>query len=231
MQIHGFNKLTLLDYPGHMAAILFLGGCNMRCPFCQNASLVMNPSSQPIIPVEEILAYLRKRTGILEGVCISGGEPTISPDLPDFIRKIKALGYHVKLDTNGSNPDMIKALVNEKLIDYIAMDIKNSPEKYVLTSGSSNIDIKAVEESVAFLLTAPVEYEFRTTIVKELHTDSDILAIGHWLKGAKSYYLQSFKDSGDILSTGCSNPSKDTLLHFSELLAPFVEHISIRGVD
>ncbi len=231
MQIHGFNKLTLLDYPGHLAAILFLGGCNMRCPFCQNASLVINPSSQPTIPVEEVIAELKKRRGILEGVCISGGEPTLYADLPNFIREMKALDYHVKLDTNGTNPDMIKALVNEKLIDYIAMDIKNSREKYALTTGCSNINMKAVEDSITFLLTTQVEYEFRTTIVKELHTDSDILSIGNWLRGAKAYYLQSFKDSGDIIADGLSSPSKETLLHYSELLAPYVEHISLRGID
>lgn len=230
MQIHGFNKLTLLDYPGHLAATIFLGSCNMRCPFCQNASLVTNPSSQPIIPVKEILEVLSKRKNVLEGVCISGGEPTLSNDLPEFIKEIKALGFKVKLDTNGTNPAMIKALVQEQLIDFIAMDIKNSREKYALTSGTSNIDMKPIEESVSYLLSSPVDYEFRTTIVKELHTEEDMLSIGEWIKGANAYYLQSYKDSGDILAPGLSDHSKETLTHFVTLLTPYVKSVSLRGV-
>lgn len=231
MQIHGFNKLTLLDYPGHLAAVIFLGGCNMRCPFCQNTSLVQNPFAQPTIPREEVLALLKKRKNILEGVCISGGEPTLYPDLPDLIREIKALGFHIKLDTNGSNPNMIKSLVNEKLIDYIAMDIKNSKEKYALTSGIPEINIKQVEDSVTFLLTSMIPYEFRTTIVKEFHTMEDMLSIGEWIQGAKAYYLQSFQDSGDILMAGLSSHNKETLIQFSNLVTPYVDQVSLRGVD
>ncbi|MDD3172656.1 MAG: anaerobic ribonucleoside-triphosphate reductase activating protein [Herbinix sp.] len=231
MQIHGFNKLTLLDYPGHLAATIFLGSCNMRCPFCQNASLVINPSAQPSIPVSDVLANLQKRTNILEGVCISGGEPTIYPDLPEFIKDIKALGFKVKLDTNGTNPALIKALVKESLLDYIAMDIKNSKDKYALTSGNPIINLDLIDESVAYLLTSPLDYEFRTTIVKELHTKEDILSIGEWIKGAKAYYLQSYQDSGDILAPGLSSHTKETLTHFAMLLAPFVGQVSLRGVD
>lgn len=231
MQIYGFNKLTLLDYPGHLAALIFLGGCNMRCPFCQNASLVINPTAQPIIPEEEVLALLEKRKNILEGVCISGGEPTLYPDLPDFIRRIKAYGYQVKLDTNGLNPTMIKSLLQDKLIDYIAMDIKNSKDKYAITSGISNIDTNKIEKSIALLLSSSIDYEFRTTIIKELHTKEDILSIGKWIKGAKAYYLQTYKDSGDILSPGLSSHSKETLTTYVTLLAPYVQHVSLRGVD
>jgi pyruvate formate lyase activating enzyme len=231
MQIHGFNKTTLLDYPGHLASTIFLGGCNMRCPFCHNASLVTNAATQPIIPMEEVLSTLAKRRNILEGVCITGGEPTLYPDLPELITAIKALGFKVKLDTNGTNPSMLKALVENKLVDYVAMDIKNSKEKYSLSSGVAAFELKQVNESISFLLTEPVHYEFRTTIVKEHHTEQDIQSIGEWIKGARAYYLQSYKDSGDILSPGLSNHTKDTLLGFVALLTPFVSQVSLRGVD
>jgi pyruvate formate lyase activating enzyme len=231
MQIHGFNKLTLLDYPGHLAATIFLGSCNMRCPFCHNASLVTNPSSQPVIPAEEVLANLSRRKNILEGVCITGGEPTLNPGLCDFIKEIKALGFKVKLDTNGTNPAMLKRLTDEKLIDFVAMDIKNSREKYALTSGTPNINMLPIEESVSFLLSSPIEYEFRTTVVKELHSEEDMIAIGKWIKDADAYYLQSFKDSGDIISPGLNSHTKETLTHFMNLLTPYVKHIALRGVD
>lgn len=231
MQIHGFNKTTLLDYPRHLAATIFIGGCNMRCPFCHNASLVINPASQPIIPEEEVLTYLTKRSKVLEGVCISGGEPTLYSDLPAFIKEIKAIGLKVKLDTNGSNPAMLKLLVEEHLIDYVAMDIKNSKEKYSLSAGMENYNIGKISESVAYLLSSPVDYEFRTTIVREHHTEQDILSIGKWLKGAKAYYLQSYQDSGDILAPGLSAPSKETLLSYADLLAPYIEVVALRGVE
>lgn len=231
MQIYGFQKLTLLDYPGHLAAILFLGGCNMRCPFCQNASLVINPSANPSIPEEEVITLLEKRKNILEGVCISGGEPTLHPDLPEFITKIKAFGYQVKLDTNGLNPSMLKELTSNSLLDYVAMDIKNSKDKYLVTSGNPNVDLNKIEESISFLLTSNLKYEFRTTIVKELHTEQDIRNIGKWIRGAKAYYLQSYQDSGDVITPGFHNHTKDTLTHFASILTPYVEHVALRGVD
>jgi pyruvate formate lyase activating enzyme len=231
MQINGFNKTTLLDYPRHLAATIFLGGCNMRCPFCHNASLVTKLGSQPVIPEEEVLAYLTKRRNILEGVCITGGEPTLYPELPEFISKIKALGFKVKLDTNGTNPALLKTLVREHLIDYAAMDIKNSKEKYGQTAGLSDFSTDSVSESISFLLSSGLDYEFRTTIVKELHTAEDMISIGRWIKGAKEYYLQSYKDSGDIIAPGFSSHSKETLLQFQTLLAPYVNLVALRGVD
>jgi pyruvate formate lyase activating enzyme len=230
MQIHGFNKTTLLDYPKHLAATIFLGGCNMRCPFCHNASLVTNTTSQPTIPEEEVLSYLVKRQNILEGVCITGGEPTLYPDLPTFIKKIKDLGFKIKLDTNGTNPVMIKTLITDKLIDYIAMDIKNSPEKYTLTAGLSNLSLDPIRESVDLLLTSPLDYEFRTTVVKEYHTLEDMLSISNWLSGAKAYYLQSYKDSDDIILPGLHDHSKETLLEYVKLLSLKIPNVSIRGV-
>ncbi|HBI74169.1 MAG TPA: anaerobic ribonucleoside-triphosphate reductase activating protein [Lachnospiraceae bacterium] len=231
MQIHGFNKTTLLDYPQHLAATIFLGSCNMRCPFCHNSSLVLHPDSIPAIPTEEVLSYLAKRRGILEGVCITGGEPTVNPDLPDLIKEIKALGLKVKLDTNGSNPSLLKALVEDKLIDYVAMDIKNSRENYGLSVGIKEYNTNKINDSITYLLTSPIAYEFRTTIVKEHHTSEDIRSIGQWISGAKAYYLQSYKDSGEILSPGLSSHTKDTLLSFVKLLTPYVEKVELRGVD
>jgi len=231
MQIHGFNKTTLLDYPGHLASTIFLGGCNMRCPFCQNSSLVLYPAYVPTIPAKDVLSYLAKRKKILEGVCITGGEPTIYPELVTLIREIKALGLKVKLDTNGSNPSVIKSLVELKLVDYVAMDIKNSRENYGLSIGLKNYNIDTISDSINYLLSAPVNYEFRTTIVKEHHSAEDLLSIGNWIKGAKSYYLQSYKDSGEILSPGLSNHTKDTLLSFVNLLKPYIQNVELRGVD
>ncbi len=231
MQIHGFNKTTLLDYPKHLAATIFIGGCNMRCPFCHNASLVTRVSSQPVIPTSEVLSYLEKRKNILEGVCITGGEPTLYPDLPEFIKAIKSLGLKVKLDTNGTNPSMIKALVEDNLIDYIAMDIKNSKENYSLSTGMPSVQMGSICESISYLLTTPLDYEFRTTLVKEHHSKQDMLSIGEWIKGANAYYLQSYRDSGDILSPGLCSHSKETLEDFVSLLTPYVEHVSLRGVD
>lgn len=231
MQIHGYNKLTLLDYPGHLASTIFLGGCNMRCPFCHNATLVLDPTSQPVIPIEEILSNLNKRKNMLEGVCVTGGEPTLYSDLPELIKEIKALGYKVKLDTNGTNPDMLKHLTESGQIDYVAMDIKNSREKYGLTSGIPDISPEVIDESISYLLSAPIDYEFRTTVVKELHTKEDMLSIGHWIKGAKAYYLQAFMDSGDIISPGFSSYSPEEMKEFASLLVPYVDHVSLRGID
>ena len=231
MQIHGFHKLTLLDYPGNLAATIFLGGCNMRCPFCHNASLVINPSSQPAIPAEEVIDNLRRRIGVLEGVCITGGEPTLYPDLPEFIQKIKSMNFKVKLDTNGTNPDMIKALLRENMIDYVAMDIKNSQEKYSLTTGTQQPQLQLLDETIHYLITSTYDYEFRTTIVKELHSKEDILSIAHWIQGAKAYYLQSYRDSGDIITPGYHSHSKDTLLEYAAIISPYIHNVSLRGID
>ncbi len=197
MKISGFQKMTLLDFPGKVACIVFTGGCNMRCPFCHNADLALNQGADEFTE-EEILEYLEKRKGLLDGVCITGGEPLLQPDIKEFIQKVRELGYAVKLDTNGAFPDRLKALVDAGLLDYVAMDIKNSKEKYAETAGVG-IDLSKIEESVAFLLSGAVDYEFRTTVVSEFHEMEDILKISEWIKGAKRYFLQNFVDSGNLI--------------------------------
>lgn len=229
--INGFNKTTLLDYPGHLAATIFLGGCNFRCPFCHNATLVLAPQSQPVISEDEIFATLKKRIGILEGVCITGGEPTLHLGLIDLIKRIKDLGFLVKLDTNGSNPKTIKKLVELNLIDYVAMDIKNSKEKYPLTCGLENIDLNNISDSISILLNSHIEYEFRTTIVKDFHETPDIISIGKWIEGANAYFLQAFKDSKDVIENGLTGYTRSEMEELKLILHPYVKHVSIRGIE
>lgn len=231
MQIHGLNKTTLLDYPEHVAATVFTGGCNFRCPFCHNGDLVLHPGSYPMISEEEIFSFLRKRRGVLSGVCITGGEPTLQPDLLPFVKKIKDMGYLVKLDTNGYRPDVLKKLLAEGLLDYVAMDIKHSREKYAIATGVSETDIAKIEESVELLMQSNIPYEFRTTVVKELHGKEDFRAIGAWLLGAKAYYLQSYRDNENVIKRGFSAYSREELEGFVTLLAPFVEKVVLRGVE
>lgn len=231
MRICGYNKTTLLDYPGKVAATIFLGSCNFRCPFCQNSSLVLHPALQPDISREEIFAFLKKRQGILDGVCISGGEPTLSEDLPDFIREIKALGFAVKLDTNGSRPYMIRSLVKDGLVDKVAMDIKACPDNYRALSGLRYPDMDSICETVDFLMEGKVDYEFRTTVVKELHTEKDFTEIGQWLKGSKAYFLQAYRDSDGVLQPGFGSYSMEKLLHFRDILLETIPLVEIRGID
>ncbi|MBQ9930461.1 MAG: anaerobic ribonucleoside-triphosphate reductase activating protein [Oscillospiraceae bacterium] len=232
MIISGLQKMTLLDYPGRVACTVFLQGCNFRCPFCHNSGL-LGAAQDETIPVEELLSFLRKRTGILDGVCITGGEPTLQSDLPALLRQIKALGYHIKLDTNGSRPDMLKALVEEKLIDYVAMDVKNCPDRYGETTGLPQMSA-GIEESIAFLLTDAVDYEFRTTVVEEFHTEENIMAMGQWLARMgrpKRLFLQPYADRDSVLARGLSTPTAEKLNRFKAALAPYAEFVEIRGAD
>lgn len=229
--IHGLNKTTLLDYPGRVAATIFLGSCNFRCPFCQNSSLVLQPAEEPVIPEEEVLSFLQKRQGILEGVCISGGEPTLAADLTDFVRQIRSLGYPVKLDTNGTNPALVKYLAENDLIQMTAVDIKACPENYPSLCGMLHPNLDAVRETVDFLLHGKMDYEFRTTVVKELHNEHDFVQIGQWLKGARAYYLQAYKDSDEVLQPGFSSYSLEELEHFREILQATIPVVGIRGID
>lgn len=230
MQINGFQKMTVLDFPERIACTVFTAGCNLRCPFCHNARLVTHTVKEDTIPTDEVLAFLKKRTGLLDGVCITGGEPLLQHDITDFIKEVKALGFALKLDTNGCFPDKLKSLVNSGLIDYVAMDIKNSPDMYAKTVGVSDFDISAVEESKNFLLSGAVDYEFRTTVVRELHTAESMRALAEWIAGAKRYYLQGFVDSGDLIGDGFSAHSREFMEQLQADIAPFVQKVEIRGL-
>ena len=230
MYINGFQKLTILDYPGKVACIVFTPGCNFRCPFCHNAALVTHIDKDTYINEEEVLSYLRKRQGILDGVVITGGEPLLQDGIEEFIGKIKDLGYAIKLDTNGSFPEKLISLVEKGLVDYVAMDIKNSKAKYMATIGVNNIDMASIEKSVDFLLQNKVDYEFRTTIVDGFHTVDDIQDIVVWIKGAHKYFLQNFVDSGDLIEAGLSPVSVDMLKEMKKKATEFVPCVEIRGI-
>lgn len=231
MQIHGFNKTTLLDYPEHLAATIFTGGCNFRCPFCHNAELVLNPGAQPLISEEEVLGYLDKRRGILEGVCITGGEPTLQADLPDFARKIKEKGFLVKLDTNGYRPEVLWQLLEAGLLDYVAMDIKASKENYAKAAGVQKIDLSRIEESVAMVLSSGIDYEFRTTVVKGIHEPEEFEAVGRWLAGSKKYFLQAFRENENVMQEGFAAFSGEEMEGMAERARNYIDKVSVRGVE
>ena len=229
MDIQGLQKLTLLDYPGKVACTVFLGGCDLRCPFCHNSGLVAGP-----MPAElddgALLAFLDKRRGLLDGVCVTGGEPLLRPELPQLLSRIKELGYPVKLDTNGGRPERLRALLEAGLVDYVAMDIKNSPERYEETAGVPGLDLAPFRESVSLLLRGTVDYEFRTTVVREFHDADSFQAIGPWIAGARRYFLQSFVDRDSVLQAGLHPWDRETLASFGDLVRPYVEQVELRGV-
>lgn len=231
MILSGLQKLTLLDYPGLVACTLFTAGCNLRCPFCHNASLVLPDREAPALSEKELFTFLDKRRGKLDGVAVTGGEPLLHADLPELLSRIKALGYKVKLDTNGTFPDRLRGIVSSGLADRVAMDIKNSPEKYALTVGVPSLDLEPIMESAAFLLGGCVDYEFRTTAVRGLHEPEDFRKIGRWIAGAHEYYIQNFCDSGDIVAgNGLGTFSEDEIETLAEAARPFVPAVRIRGL-
>ena len=227
MQIVGLQKTTLLDYPEKVAATIFVGGCNFCCPFCHNSDLVRGTYDE-VLKSEEVWRFLEKRRGVLEGVCITGGEPTLQQDLEEWIIKIKEMGYLVKLDTNGYRPDVLKRLVYNKRVDYVAMDIKNAPDRYGLACGKE-IDINVIKESVSFLLSNPVDYEFRTTLVKELHSIEAIEEIGNWIQGAKKYYLQMFEENDNVMVHGFHRMDREEVERAAEELGKKIGKVGIRG--
>ncbi len=231
MVVQGLQKLTLLDYPGKVACTIFTAGCNFRCPFCHNASLVLDTYLNPDIPLEDVFTFLKKRQGVLEGVCVTGGEPLIQQGIEEFLQRIKELDYSVKLDTNGSFPEKLKMLVENGLVDYVAMDIKNSPESYGKTIGIEGYDIANIKKSVEYLKTNVVPYEFRTTVVREFHQKTDFEEIGSWIEGTESYYLQQFKDSGDIIQNGLRGYTKEIMEQAAELVREYVPNTSLRGIE
>ncbi len=229
MLIKGLQKLTLLDYPTKTACTIFTGGCNFRCPFCHNASLVLDVNEGEKYETDEVLSFLKKRVGLLDGVCVTGGEPLLQKDINEFLAEIKDMGYDIKLDTNGYSPEKLIEIVEAGLVDYIAMDIKNCKEKYSETAGI-DIDISKIEKSVEFIMNCGIDYEFRTTVVKEYHTLSDIEKIASWLGGAKRYFLQNFVDSGDLIKNGLSAVSKETLDSMKKVCEWHIKNTETRGV-
>lgn len=228
MKLYGLQKLTLLDFPGHTACTVFTGGCNFRCPFCHNALLVTEIDPSATMEEEEFFKFLAKRKGILDGVCITGGEPLLNPDIAPFIRRIKEMGFLVKLDTNGSFPDRLQSLMEEGLLDFVAMDIKNSFEKYSLTIGVE-ADTAAIEKSIDLLLSGQVDYEFRTTTINELHTEEDIEKIATRIRGAKAYFLQNFVDSGNLIGEGLSPVPEENMIRMRLRAQHLVPKAAIRG--
>ena len=230
MRISGFQKLTALDYPGKIACTVFTPGCNLRCGFCHNALLVTAGEMPEEINAEEVFSYLRKRAGILDGVVLTGGEPLLQEGVADFLRKVKELGFLVKLDTNGCFPEKLEELLKENLVDYVAMDIKNSPEKYSLTCGVKLLDWSKIEKSIGIIMSCAPDYEFRTTAVESLHTEDSFYAMGELIKGAKRWYIQKFVDSGALIGSGFSAPADETIRRFAEIAASFVDHAETRGL-
>ncbi len=229
MLFGGIQKLTLLDFPGKVACTVFTYGCNFRCPFCHNSPLVTGGIEYAGLSCEEVLSFLKKRQGTLDGICITGGEPTLQPDLFDFMRKAKDLGYAVKLDTNGYRPDILKSAVNEGLVDYVAMDIKNCCEKYQKTAGLFDLDVNKIRESCDFLMSGRCDFEFRTTVARELHTEYDMERIGRWLMGFEKYFLQPYRENENVLTKGLTTPSKDEMKLYLASLCAYIPNACIRS--
>ena len=230
MKIHGLQKMTLLDYPGRVACTVFFGGCDMRCPFCHNAEL-LDGSAPPVMDEEELLAFLRKRKGLLDGVAITGGEPLLQKDLPALAARIREMGYPVKLDTNGNHPERLRGMIDDGLVQYVAMDIKNSPDRYAETAGLPAMDLGPVRESVALLLEGRTDYEFRTTTVAELHDDRSFEQIGPWIRGARRYFLQKFTDRDTVPFEGLHAPTEEQMRRWADILRPYAESVQLRGTE
>ncbi|MBR6954897.1 MAG: anaerobic ribonucleoside-triphosphate reductase activating protein [Clostridia bacterium] len=230
MKIYGLQKMTLLDFPGRVACTVFLGGCDFRCPFCHNFELV-DGTAPAMMGEEELLAFLQRRRGLLDGVAITGGEPCLHPGLPQLMRDIQALGFAVKLDTNGYHPALLGEILGEGLADYVAMDIKNSPDKYAQTAGLDSLDLAPIRESVSLLMASSVDYEFRTTVVREFHEAEDFRAIGQWIQGAPKYFLQAFTDRETVPFGNLNPPTSEEMRAYAGIVSGFVGHVAIRGMD
>lgn len=223
----GLDKLSLLDYTDRMSCVLFAKPCNFRCPFCHNGLTVLE--SEETIPWVEVMDYLKLRKGMLDAVVVSGGEPTLLPGLIDKLRDIKSLGYEIKLDTNGTNPELVKEYIDFGLIDYVAMDIKNSEEKYPLASGIKTVPMDKIKQSINLLITSGIPYEFRTTLVDEFHKIEDMDGIGQLIKGAKIIYLQKFVDRDSCIQQGFHEVNEETANRFKEILLKYVDKVELRG--
>lgn len=222
--------MTLLDFPGRVACTVFFGGCDMRCPFCHNAEL-LDGSAPPVMDEEELLSFLKKRRGLLDGVAFTGGEPLLQKDLAELAVRIRELGYPIKLDTNGTHPERLGKMIRDGLVQYAAMDIKNSPERYAETAGLNAVDIGPIRESTSILLDGKIDYEFRTTTVAELHTDSSFEQIGSWIRGAEHYYLQRFTDRETVPFEGFHAPTEEQMRHWADIIRPNIPAVELRGVE
>ena len=234
MQIAGFVPTTMLDYPGKLACTVFTRGCNLRCPYCQNGSLVLPEYYEELLDEEEVLKRIEKHRRILQGVCISGGEPTLQESLPGFMERIHALDLPVKLDTNGSRPAVLRELFDKKLVDFIAMDIKASPEEYGRVCGVPTLDTDCFKESVSLIMESGVEYEFRTTLVGGLHDEAQLRELSSWIAGAKALTLQSYEENERVISLLCKDPGKfysfsaEELQHFLSVVREHVPSAKLR---
>lgn len=234
MKIVGIQKLTLLDYPGKVACTVFLNGCNFRCPYCHNAEL-LDGNAEEVLTVERLLSFLKKRQGILDGVCITGGEPTLHPELAELLRSIRALGFAVKLDTNGYRPEVLGALLGEGLLDYVAMDLKNGPDAYAETVGLPAMELDRVGESICLLLDSGREFELRTTVVHPLHSAETLTSMAKWLlevtrgRGVPRLFVQPFVDRETVPMAGLSAPSGEELEQFLGILSACAERVELRG--
>lgn len=228
MHINGIQKLTLLDYPGKVACTVFLAGCDLRCPYCHNSEL-WSASAPAVMDDEELLAFLKKRRGMLDGVAFTGGEALLRPELPELMQKIKEMGYCVKLDSNGTHPEKLRALIDARLVDYVAMDIKNDLDRYGETCGKPEMDITPIKRSISLLLEGRVSHEFRTTVVRELHDEESFINIARLIEGAENYYLQPFVDRDTVIFAGFHAPEEDEMKRYLEIVAPHVKHAEIRG--
>lgn len=228
MNVQGYQKLTLLDFPGRTACTVFTGGCNLRCPFCHNAGLVRTPLAGPNL-TDEVLEYLQKRRGILDGVCVTGGEPLLQPDLEEFLRRVKEMGYAVKLDTNGTLPGRLAAILATNSVDYVAMDIKSSPDGYAAAAGA-DADVSAVSDSLSILRAADIPFELRTTAVRGIHTAADFAAIGEWIGDVPAYFIQRFVDSGQLLGSGFDAFSPEEMEHLLTTVREYVPSAQLRGM-
>ena len=229
MKIHGLMKMTLLDFPGLVACTVFLGGCDMRCPFCHNSELLdMNAPEE--MDENGLYDFLGKRKGLLDGVVFTGGEPLLRKDLPEVMAKISEMGFKIKLDTNGNHPERLKEIVEAGLVDYVAMDIKNSPDKYGITIGLPDFDLSNVKKSVEYLLSGKVPYEFRTTVVRQFHDEESMRGIGEWISGADRYFIQEFVDRETVKYSGLEACTGDQMKTFLEIVKPCVKEAALRGV-
>lgn len=231
MKINGYERFSMVDFEGKICCTVFTGGCNMRCPFCHNGALVVGDVKSNQIDDGEVFEYLEKRKGLVDAVSVTGGEATLQPDLADFLRRVRVLGYQIKLDTNGLRPDVLKSLLDEGLVDYVAMDIKNSPQKYAMTTGLKNVDLDKINESMRIIKESGVDHEYRTTIIKEFHTLGDMQSIAEWVQGANNYFMQKYKDSEGCISHGYHEVDKEQAEQFAKLFEGKVARVGLRGYN